>query len=363
MTAKVIQFFGDICLENITEGAFAYGPLLEKEMGGTVINVGNLESPLTSSREEKQHQAHILHCLPEKAIGLLRPFRIVSLANNHIQDFFNKGIEDTRCWLDKYGIQYFGVGKSQEEAIQPLCMDFDGLRIAFIGASRYANASAQKQGTSVERLGILRSLIYKLKQEGWSVVMFFHWGYLYQRLPSPREVRIAHKCIDYGADLVLGAHSHVFQAHERYRGKEIWYGLGNFIFHPQVASVLSDKGDRRVLESFFLRVEFDGGRVISCLPMWYRIANKYVEMIPHEISQPLEQELACCSADLVGGGLHYRRMYYRQAVKIAKQSRKMRHEFQMAERISWKDKLKIYMDFNFQDVCNRVAALFPCFFR
>ena len=362
MASKTIQFFGDICLENIAEGEFAYGPRLVKEMDD-VINIGNLETPLTSSREEKDHQAHVLHCIPEKAIGFLKPFKVVSLANNHIQDFFDKGIDDTRSWLDKCGIRYFGVGKNQTEAIQPLCMDFDGLRMAFIGASRYANAAAHRQGTSKESLNILRRLIRSLKKEGWMVVPFFHWGYLYQRLPSPREVRIAHKCIDYGADLVLGSHSHVFQAHERYRGKEIWYGLGNFIFHPEVASVLSDKGDRRVLESFFLRVDVEDGKVISCMPKWYRIENERVEMIPLEMSQRLERELVDCSADLKGGFLHYRKMYYRQAVRIARQSRKMRHEFQMAGRTSWKDRLKIYTDFNFQDVCNRAAALVPWLFK
>lgn len=362
MTAKIFQFFGDICLENISAGRFMYGPLLAKEMDGT-INIGNLETPLTSSLLEKPHQAHVLHCVPDEAIGYLRPFKVVSLANNHIQDFFDKGIDDTRDWLDKCGIRYFGIGKDRMEAIRPLCMDFDGFKMAFIGASRYANAASGMQGTSEERLGVLKEIIRKLKQDGWFVVPFFHWGYLYQRLPSPREVRIARKCIDYGADMVLGAHAHVFQAHELYHGKEIWYGLGNFIFHPDVASVLSDKGDKRVLESFFLRVAVDDGKVVSCTPKWYRIGNERVEMLSDEEARPLEQELDDCSAVLKGGSLHYHRMYYRQAVKIARQSRKMRHDFQMAGKTSFGEKLKIYTDFNFQDVCNRAAALFPWLFN
>ena len=65
---------------------------------------------------------------------------------------------------------------------------------------------------------------------------------------------------------------------------------------------------------------------------------------------------------LKGGFFRYRRMYYRQAVAIAKQSIKMRHKFQMAGKITWKDRVKIYTDFNFQDVCNRVAALVPWLF-
>ena len=362
MAARTLQFFGDICLENIREGAFAYGPLLQREMTGA-LNIGNLESPLTTSSVEKSHQAHVLHCRPEESISFVKDFQVVSLANNHIQDFYYQGIDDTRKWLDECNIRYFGIGRSQSEALRPLRMDFDGLKVAFIGASRYANATRQMQGTGVERLAWLKREIRELKEEGYMGVLFFHWGYMYQRLPAPRERRIAHKCIDYGADLVLGAHSHVFQAHERYNGKEIWYGLGNFVFHPEVASVLSERGDRRVFESFFLKVDVEGGKVVGCAPQWYRIESGRVELLADDESLPLRQELERCTSELNNGSLHYRRMYYRQAVNIARQNKKMRHEFQMAKKTTLREKLKIYTDFNLQDVCNRLAALVPWLFK
>jgi poly-gamma-glutamate synthesis protein (capsule biosynthesis protein) len=40
----------------------------------------------------------------------------------------------------------------------------------------------------------------------------------------------AYKWIDYGADLIIGNHSHVIQGRECYKGKYIYYSLGNFIF-------------------------------------------------------------------------------------------------------------------------------------
>ena len=45
---------------------------------------------------------------------------------------------------------------------------------------------------------------------------------------------MAHRWIDAGADGVFGSHSHVFQGRESYRGKPVYYSLGNFCFpHPE----------------------------------------------------------------------------------------------------------------------------------
>ena len=362
MSEQLLNFFGDLCLEGVSKEHFVYGKKLLAEMEKG-INIGNLECALTDAIEEKPMQAHILHCVPENALAYLENFRIVSLANNHIQDFFNKGIEDTKARLDKAGILYFGIGHNFKEALTPLQTNLDGLKIAFIGASRYANAQADLQGTAPEKLSVLKKSIRSLKELGYFVVPFFHWGYMYQRIPAPREVKIAHACVDYGADLVLGSHAHIFQAHEIYHGKEIWYGLGNFIFHPDVASVLSDKGDLRVLRSFFLQVQIKDGKVISCTPKWYEITKSGVELASKELCYQMEQELKECSQALQEGFFGYRRKYYAQAGRIARQSKKMRCQFQKVSERKFTDKLKIYLDFNFQDLCNRLAALLPWLFK
>ena len=39
-----------------------------------------------------------------------------------------------------------------------------------------------------------------------------------------------HACIDAGADAVIGAHPHILQGIEYYKGKPILYSLGNFWF-------------------------------------------------------------------------------------------------------------------------------------
>jgi poly-gamma-glutamate synthesis protein (capsule biosynthesis protein) len=61
-------------------------------------------------------------------------------------------------------------------------------------------------------------------------VISLHRGAEYHLTPNQRQENIAHTLIDNGADLILGGHSHVPGKIERYRGKYIFYSLGNFIF-------------------------------------------------------------------------------------------------------------------------------------
>ena len=42
-------------------------------------------------------------------------FSILCCANNHILDYGVKGLEDTREYLDQYGIEYVGIGESDKD--------------------------------------------------------------------------------------------------------------------------------------------------------------------------------------------------------------------------------------------------------
>jgi poly-gamma-glutamate synthesis protein (capsule biosynthesis protein) len=57
-----------------------------------------------------------------------------------------------------------------------------------------------------------------------------HWGWEYQKLASARQRAMARIMIDHGADAVVGGHPHVTQDIEVYKGKPIFYSLGNFVF-------------------------------------------------------------------------------------------------------------------------------------
>ena len=62
------------------------------------------------------------------------------------------------------------------------------------------------------------------------VIVYPHWGVEYQAKATAAQRAWAHDMIDAGADLVIGNHAHWAAAMEVYRGKPIWYALGNFVF-------------------------------------------------------------------------------------------------------------------------------------
>ena len=62
------------------------------------------------------------------------------------------------------------------------------------------------------------------------VVAYPHWGSNYRwRSRSQRDAGRA--LIDAGADLVIGHHAHTLQEADRYKGRWIFFGIGNFVFN------------------------------------------------------------------------------------------------------------------------------------
>ncbi len=62
------------------------------------------------------------------------------------------------------------------------------------------------------------------------VIPFLHWGQELTPAPRPDQAISSRTWIDAGATAVIGAHPHVTQTVETYRGSPIIYSLGNFAF-------------------------------------------------------------------------------------------------------------------------------------
>lgn len=69
----------------------------------------------------------------------------------------------------------------------------------------------------------------------------------------------AHACIDAGADAVVGTGNHLLKGIEIYRGRPIFYCLGNFMFHTEYVTRLSAD----VVETFGFSQELTGAQVVE----------------------------------------------------------------------------------------------------
>ena len=72
--------------------------------------------------------------------------------------------------------------------------------------------------------------------------MLPHDGIEYIDVPLPETIARYRDFIDYGADGVIGSHPHCPQGWEEYKGKPIFYSLGNFFFNSKdTTSFKADK--------------------------------------------------------------------------------------------------------------------------
>ena len=64
------------------------------------------------------------------------------------------------------------------------------------------------------------------------IIVSLHWGGEHTQKPVTRQRSEAHMLILAGADALICHHTHTLQTIETFKGKPIYYSIGNFIFDP-----------------------------------------------------------------------------------------------------------------------------------
>lgn len=198
------------------------------------IAIANLENPAPDNF--RWHGTGTVFSANPKHIAGLANAGIdwVSLANNHIGDARRAGIVATRENLDDHGIRYSGAGRNRVEAHEASLIDAEGVTVGILGydtIASYYHAGATTPGSAKMTKAFLKKDIATARKAGADVVIVFpHWGVEYRARPTDAQRTLAHAAIDAGADLVIGNHPHWVQGMEVYKGKPIWYALGNFVF-------------------------------------------------------------------------------------------------------------------------------------
>lgn len=199
------------------------------------LSVGNLECVI-SSKGQAEAKPYTFRA-PKRALPLLKKyFGVVSLANNHSGDFGKTAFADMLDSLDKHQIAYVGGGRDLRDAHRPFIREIKGKRIGVLAYNgffpRSFEALPDSPGNAWLDEDFVIDGIRKAKQDYGVdfLIVYPHWGWEYQKTASERQVKMAHLMIDSGADAVVGGHPHVTQNIEVYRGKPIFYSLGNFVF-------------------------------------------------------------------------------------------------------------------------------------
>lgn len=192
-------------------------------LGNNDLVIANLEGPITdnasrSINTEVGEKGHFSFTF-DKSLGEIlfkHKIKLVNIGNNHILNFGESGLGQTKKYLAENGVEYFGDPKSDKNY---LVKDVNGFRIGFVSYNQFRE-DAEKTISDIK----------EVKNKADVIVVYTHWGKEYEKNPSDNTKNLAHSFIEAGADLIIGSHPHVTQEKEEYKGKMIYYSLGNFIF-------------------------------------------------------------------------------------------------------------------------------------
>ncbi len=201
----------------------------------------NLECALTTTDNPILKCGPNLKAHPDAINGIkaLNP-SLIGLANNHIMDFGNEGLDDTLRILGDHNLPFIGVGQNLEEAAQSLhVVEKEGMRVGFYACAEheFTIATATQPGANPFDALTTGDVISDLKKANALdyMIILYHGGKEYYQYPSPELQRVCRHMVDKGADLVVCQHSHCIGSYEEYKDSTIVYGQGNFIFvmeHP-----------------------------------------------------------------------------------------------------------------------------------
>jgi poly-gamma-glutamate capsule biosynthesis protein CapA/YwtB (metallophosphatase superfamily) len=166
------------------------------------------------------------------------------LANNHVLDFGQRGLEETLDALAEAGLRTAGAGRTADEARRPAVVPVGGGRRVLVlsvgtpssGIPAAWAARPDRPGVNfLDRLtpaaaGGISARMREARQPGDVVVVSVHWGSNWGYGVARDQVAFAHALVDGGGvDVVHGHSSHHPRPVEVYRGKLVLYGCGDFI--------------------------------------------------------------------------------------------------------------------------------------
>jgi poly-gamma-glutamate synthesis protein (capsule biosynthesis protein) len=232
-----------------------------------------------------------------KASGI----KIVSFANNHVMDQGWAGFVESREHLKEIGLLFAGTSDNTATAWQPVITEANGIKVGWLGMTRWLNGNrnpdkddqphvnffpypGDADGAPGADEATVLAAVKAAQAQCDLLVISVHWGIEYATAPRPEDVDIAHKMLEAGATVIVGAHPHVLQPMETYKTQDgrdtlIFYSLGNFLSNQSRGYVdglnPDSNGDPRdEMIGLFAAVKRDYG------PAGVRVELGHVGMLP-----------------------------------------------------------------------------------
>jgi poly-gamma-glutamate synthesis protein (capsule biosynthesis protein) len=290
--------------------AYDYSPFFEyvRPYASDIdLGIVNLEVPLAGT----PYSGYPEFSSPDALINGLKSigFRVFMTANNHSLDRGKQGLERTVEILDSFKIQHTGTFRDSAEMrrLDPLIIEKNKIRLAILNYTYGTNGfKVQKPDIEnyIDTAHIRWDIALSKSQNVDFIIVIFHWGNEYERLPTKEQRVIGEFVRKCGADAVIGSHPHVVQPVEVLRNVNdsteyfpIVYSLGNFV---------SNQRDRYrdggiIFELDLEKVKATRIKSFHYMPVWvYKgIINKKIgyRLIPPFMFDDAVRELNISEAD------------------------------------------------------------------
>ncbi len=193
--------------------------------------------------------SNAVFCAPPQMIDVLKSSGVdlVELTGNHNNDSGKQYNTESIKLYHSLGWHTFGGGLNTAEAAKPYVADKKHSKITFLGYN-YADspnggpiATSLTAGANSFDFDKIKADIKKAKQQSSFVIVDVQFwecfaypnGYVeFPECDQPitDQAEVFRKITDLGADMVIGTQAHQPQTYELYKGKPIYYGLGNLYF-------------------------------------------------------------------------------------------------------------------------------------
>ena len=277
-TKLTIGFVGDILLDRGVreqmelEGQAHFYAQIQKEIPELDYLIGNLECPITSIHspiyKKYVFRGDTTNTKYLRQMGITH----LTVANNHSYDQGRKGLEATIQNLQKHHIRPMGYGKSLKTACEPTIIEEKAVKIilyssVFLPLENWMPLE-NEYNVCQENYQVLAEKIRQTKVENPKafVIVNLHWGTEHIKDASPYQRQQAHHLIDAGTDIIIGHHPHVVQPKETYKGKEIYYSIGNFIFDQRKPANQESLLVKVIIENNILKTEKNNYFIQNCKP-------------------------------------------------------------------------------------------------
>ena len=213
-------------------------------------------------------------------------FGLATLANNHIMDYGPIGFYDTVEALKSAGLNHVGAGNSINTAKLPfIYTSIEGKKLAILNFAE--NEWSTTKGDYPGAVGFDTVSNFQSIQEAKKnfdfVLVIIHGGHENYHLPSKSFRDLLRFFVDAGADAIVNHHPHCITGFEIYKGKPIYYSIGNFLFDKKGSDFTYwNKG-------MAVEIDFANDRISTSNYIFHQSINdKAFELLEGELA---EQEL------------------------------------------------------------------------